>query len=354
MRDTRFDPDELRDVQEGQDHALRHELISALRHVKDLLPDPVLDVLGWVRLEGTIADPGVYTIGGLERLPATTQTVTYTAAGVPVTDTYTGVLLVDLLADGGGVVVDPAAKNDILAHYVVATGGDGYRAVFSLGEIDPRFGGEPIMVAYDDAAGQLGRHGEEGRARMVVPGDAAGGRYVSDLLSLEVAAGPDFVAGPGGVSSELTLGGAVATPATFDEAALAAHPSQTLTVTYLAGGTPVTDTYTGVLLWDLVTEAGILTDPAVKNDSLGFYVVATGSDGYRAIFSMGEIDPRFGGEPVLVAYDDTLGQLDEDGTDGFARMVVPGDAAGGRYVSNLVSIEVVDIDHPPAADPLWG
>jgi hypothetical protein len=53
-------------------------------------------------------------------------------------------------------VTDSAARNDILAHYVVATGSDGYRAVYSLGEIDPRFGGKQITVAYDDTAGQLG------------------------------------------------------------------------------------------------------------------------------------------------------------------------------------------------------
>ncbi len=36
-------------------------------------------------------------------------------------------------------------------------------------------------------------------------------------------------------------------------------------------------------------------------------------------------------------------------------MVVPGDVAGGRYVSNLVSIEVFDIDTDlGSGDPLWG
>ena len=114
-----------------------------------------------------------------------------------------------------------------------------------------------------------------------VPGDAAGGRYVSDLVSLKVGQRPEFVAGPGGVSTELTLGGAVARPATYDEADLAAMEAVTLTVTYTSAGRPVTDTYTGVPLWDLLTDAGVLTDPALRNDILGFYVVATGSDGYR-------------------------------------------------------------------------
>jgi MYXO-CTERM domain-containing protein len=50
----------------------------------------------------------------------------------------------------------------------------------------------------------------------------------------------------------------------------------------------------------------------------------------------------FGGSataPDLVAYDEN-GQ--PFGADGFARLVVPGDAAGGRYVSNLVSLQVID------------
>ncbi|MBV9910199.1 MAG: PEP-CTERM sorting domain-containing protein, partial [Hyphomicrobiales bacterium] len=55
---------------------------------------------------------------------------------------------------------------------------------------------------------------------------------------------------------------------------------------------------------------------------------------------LGEIDPMFGGDDDLVAYSDTGGQLGADGPDGFARMVVPGDTAGGRYISNLVALKV--------------
>jgi hypothetical protein len=114
------------------------------------------------------------------------------------------------------------------------------------------------------------------------------------------------------------------------------------TATYLAGSSPVTDTYNGVSLWTLVQDAGLLTNPAIKNDLLGFAVVATGSDGYRAIISLGEIAPMFGNQPDLVAYADTAGQLGPGGSDGALRLVVPGDQAGGRYVSNLVSLQVID------------
>jgi hypothetical protein len=147
------------------------------------------------------------------------------------------------------------------------------------------------------------------------------------------------------VSSQFALTG-VLHPATYTLATLMSLPATTLTATYLAAGAPVTDTYTGVSLWTLLSTAGLITDPTIKNDVLRKYVVAVGSDGYEAIFSLGEIDPFFGNQMDLVAYADTGGQLGPGGPDGFARMVVPGDMAGGRYVSNLVALAVFDASVP--------
>jgi hypothetical protein len=134
---------------------------------------------------------------------------------------------------------------------------------------------------------------------------------------------------------------------TFDLDDLEALPSHTETVTYMAGASTVTDTYTGALLWDVLNAAGISTDPAIKNDILRKAVVATGSDGYQVTFSLGELSPRFGDEPILVAYSDLLCQLGNGGSDGFARLVVPGDIFGGRYVSNLASFTVFDATSVP-------
>ena len=298
-----------------------------------------------VLVTGAVADPSVYNLPYLT--PVTDVTTTYAAAGAPVTDSYTGVKLWDLLNDAGGVNVT-AAKNDILSKYVVATGSDGYKAAFSLGEINPSFGDQPVLVAYADAAGQLGPTGSDGLARMVVPGDVAGGRYVSDLVSLQVGSLLEpSTPGPGGVSDQFTLSGDIADPATFTPITLPDLVTpQMETATYLSGAGSVTDTYTGVSLWTLVQKSGVLTDPSVKNDILQFGVVATGSDGYRALISMGEIDPAFGNQPDLVAYADTQGQLGPGGIDGATRLVLPGDHAGGRYVSNLVDLRVVDLTAP--------
>ena len=52
--------------------------------------------------------------------------------------------------------------------------------------------------------------------------------------------------------------------------------------------------YTGASLFDFLnTTVDLKTNPAVKNDSLGMYAVATGSDGYQAVFALGELDPFF-------------------------------------------------------------
>jgi hypothetical protein len=157
------------------------------------------------------------------------------------------------------------------------------------------------------------------------------------FIGLTGMTGAAVAAGP---SSEFGLNGDIVTPGVYNYASLFKLPATTQTVTYKAGGTPVTDTFTGVSLWTLLNDAGLITDPTIKNDVLRQYVEAIGSDGYAAIFSLGEIDPMFGGQDDLVAYADTGGQLGDGGSAGFARMVVPGDSAGGRYISNLVALKV--------------
>ena len=170
---------------------------------------------------------------------------------------------------------------------MLATGSDGYRVVFSMGELSPAFGNRPDLVATQETiAGKTAPLAADGLARATAPGDAKGGRYVSNLASLSVrASGSTTTSSGGGHSDHLAVDGAVVHAGSFDLAALKALPATTETV----GGV----TYTGVSLWDLLNgRAGIVTDPAVKNDILDKYVVATGSDGYRTLLSMGRDRPR--------------------------------------------------------------
>ncbi len=304
-------------------------------------------------LSGLVTTPGTYNLSALQAFPSpVTQTVTYTAGGTPTTNTFTGVPLYTLLTDpshgGGGIVVRPGVKNDFLGDAVLVTGTDGYRSVVSEGEIDPNFGHKQDLVAYQNAPGN--NLTTDGFARTTAPGDVAGGRYVSNVSSISLFSGSEAsqIQGTGGgVSQSFVLAGQVVHPGSFDITSLNAMTQTSVTPT---AGT----TYTGVSLWSFLLSAGIITDPLVKNDLLGKYLVATGSDGYKALIALGEISPNFGNQQDLIATQVNGGGL---GTNGFARLVIPGDTKAGRYVSNLVGLEVLSAPAPvplPAAAWLFG
>jgi DMSO/TMAO reductase YedYZ molybdopterin-dependent catalytic subunit len=153
---------------------------------------------------------------------------------------------------------------------------------------------------------------------------------VSIGLCAQLYCAPGFAAERGALSTQLNVSGAVLHPGSFDLAALQALPA----VTQTAG----TSVYTGVNLWSFLSKVvGLKGDAAAMHPSLAMYVVATGSDGYRVVVALAELDPEFGNQPDLVAYAVGGAAL---GANGFARLVVPNDGKGGRSVSNLVSLEV--------------
>lgn len=283
-------------------------------------------------VSGALDRPAALTATQLQALPATTQTVNFASGSGAQTHTYTGASLWGVL-DQAGIQVDATRKNDVLNKIVVATGSDGYRAVFALGEIKPDFGNRASIVAYAETLNgtSAALSTTDGPFRVTSPGDVKGGRYVSNLVRLDVRPSASTTASVGGgVSTQFTVSGAVLRPGTYDTAALQALPQTTQAV-----GASV---YGGVSLWTFLnTTVGLATNAAVKNDGLGFYVVATGSDGYKAVVAVGEVDPSFGNQPDLIAWQVDGAALTSNG---FARLVLPNDIKAGRFVSNLVSLEV--------------
>ena len=159
------------------------------------------------------------------------------------------------------------------------------------------------------------------------------------LAALLACAGANAAPPAGPPSDHFIVTGAVATSKTFDLAALKSLPRVTATV----NGT----TWAGVSLWALLDKSvGIANDPAVHNDGLGKVVIATGNDGYRVAFSLAELDPAFGNQPDLIAYEADGKPI---GPNGFARLIVPNDVKGGRFVSRLVGLQVISA--APAATP---
>jgi Oxidoreductase molybdopterin binding domain len=146
------------------------------------------------------------------------------------------------------------------------------------------------------------------------------------------------------VPTAFRVGGQVKSPSVFDLAALEKLPAAHQIVTYFAGGKVTTRDFTGVLLWDVLQSAGIILDQSTNNDILHKIIIVTGSDGYETVFGAGEIDPGYGGNQIMIAYAEDGHSL---GQNSLARIIAPGDKMGGRFVSNIVRIEVRDAGKAP-------
>jgi hypothetical protein len=232
----------------------------------------------------------------------------------------------DAVADGaslwslvGGVqtYTPPAdnSKNAILRNYVVATSTTGAETVFSLGEIDPNFGGT-------NAAPYISVTG--GVYSLIDPNAGASGRDLSNIVSLTVVAAPAAASIGGAPSTSVNLSGNVNNPGAYT---LPALESQFTPVTQTVSG----DTYTGVPLWTFV-------NPKYTSTITSQVVVTTATDGYVVTYSLAELDPSLGGNPQnLLPYADNGGNFPGDGV---ARTVFPLDNKHGRWVSNVDSITV--------------
>jgi hypothetical protein len=87
--------------------------------------------------------------------------------------------------------------------------------------------------------------------------------------------------------------GEVQTPTTFDLSKLQSLPVTNQNVTYFASGSVQSHSFTGALLWDVLSSVGVILNPNVKNDILTKVIIVTGSDGYQTAFGAGEISAQF-------------------------------------------------------------
>jgi hypothetical protein len=125
-------------------------------------------------------------------------------------------------------------------------------------------------------------------------------------------------------------------PITLRAAELKTFPR--VTVTIHNSHTDADETYTGVRLSELLARMSAPLGSDLRGKALSAYVVATGSDGYRAVLALGEADPSFHPGEVLVA--DEMNGKPLDAHSGPFRLVVTEDKRPARSVRNLVSLEL--------------
>src|SRR6516162_10226594 len=135
----------------------------------------------------------------------------------------------------------------------------------------------------------------------------------------------------------VSVTGAVKQPLILTAADLAAMP-RAKAVTDNNG---IQTTYEGVLLSDVLKKAGVVLGAGLRGPALAGYVLASASDGYQVVFSIGELDPDMTDGQFLLA--DTANGKPLFGENGAFRLVIPTDKRGARSVRLLTRIEVVQL-----------
>ncbi|MGI9148693.1 MAG: molybdate ABC transporter substrate-binding protein [Chloroflexota bacterium] len=137
-----------------------------------------------VAIKGLVGAPRSFTRDDLLKLPAETVQVSFQAGQATTSANFTGTRLVNVFDAAGGAKLPTDTNNAKLRITVMVTGADGYQVALGWGELDPEFGAAPILLAYSSDGQPMGD--KQGMARLVVPRDKRGGRYVSTVKSIEL------------------------------------------------------------------------------------------------------------------------------------------------------------------------
>jgi DMSO/TMAO reductase YedYZ molybdopterin-dependent catalytic subunit len=169
-------------------------------------------------------------------------------------------------------------------------------------------------------------------------------------LTLLVACGPALRAqtatpaakAPVTGADHLTIGGSVPKPFTLSLDDLRKLPHKTITVMDTHNNKQ--ETFEGVPLADLLKQAGAPSGEAIRGALMTTYVIAQGSDGYRTLFSLAELDSGFEDSGVIVA--DRMDGAPITGDAGPLRLVAPNDKRPARWVRMLESVTVGTVPKP--------
>jgi DMSO/TMAO reductase YedYZ molybdopterin-dependent catalytic subunit len=96
--------------------------------------------------------------------------------------------------------------------------------------------------------------------------------------------------------------------------------------------------FEGVLLRDVLSQAGVPAGTAIRGQVLSWVVVIDAADGYRAVFALAELDPAFTERLVLLA--DTRDGKPLPTQEAPLRLVVPDEKRPARWVRQVLRITV--------------
>ena len=157
------------------------------------------------------------------------------------------------------------------------------------------------------------------------------------LLSLTAVTGIASAQAPAATQpTTLAVAGDLSKPLSLAASDLKALPRKRVEVKAEDGTMHV---YEGVLVAEILNRAGAPLGAELRGGALASYVLASAADGYKAVFSLAELDPAFTNSDVMVA--DTIDGKPLPDSQGPWRIVAPKDARASRSVRMLQRLEVV-------------
>jgi hypothetical protein len=159
-------------------------------------------------------------------------------------------------------------------------------------------------------------------------------KYTRVLLAFTLFTG--FVLAQAPAAAVLAIQGDIPSPLSLTADDLAKMPRQMVSVPAPDGAKIV---YEGVTLLEILQKAGAPLGKQLRGKALASYVVAKAHDGYQVVFTLGELDPQFGNQSILLADKRDGKPLAEK--QGPFRLVCPNDKEGARSVRMLETLEIV-------------
>nr|WP_293840154.1 molybdopterin-dependent oxidoreductase [uncultured Arsenicibacter sp.] len=133
----------------------------------------------------------------------------------------------------------------------------------------------------------------------------------------------------------LTVSGEVTKPLTLQAADLTAMAHTQVTGKDRDGKE---HQYAGILLVDLLKQAGATVGGELRGENLTKYVLVKSIDGYEVLFALPELDPDFASRSIILA--DSVDGAPLGSGVGPYRIVVPGEKKPARWIREVKSIEV--------------
>jgi hypothetical protein len=143
---------------------------------------------------------------------------------------------------------------------------------------------------------------------------------------------------PPSAVDRLELNGSGGQHVTISAADLQSMPRRTLQVHNAHTG--AMETYQGVELSVLLERLDADLGQKLRGKALAMYVLAAGTDKYRALYSLAEVDPTFHNGTVIVADREGGQPIAKDGP---FKLVNTEDKRPARWVRNLASVQLGSI-----------